>query len=1207
MDRPISIPQAAPSQDAPSRARAFVRALPGLLALTGQRLLFALLVLPAIAFLTLFGLDMARGSTGSAALARALEETPRYLARLLQGELGLTAAGSITQRPLPVTDILGQVLLRSLGLLGAALVIAALVAVPLGIWAAGVRDSKRSLGLLLVSITGVSLPSFALALLLQFLLLRWAQETGSHLLPLGGFGWDTHIFLPALVLAARPIAQIFRITYGAVAEALAQDFVRTARSKGLHPARILFGHVLRNGAIPVLTTLGLSFRFSLSSLPVVEFFFGWPGVGFILLKAIARRDDNLTLALVLCLGGLFILVNLLLDLSYRLVDPRLRQNQGEARPPGPRLWDALRALPGELVDGLGGLFRRLRPAPQEPDPFRELLARRGQAVTGPDRETRGERRRAWLRGTLGNLPFVLGSLLVLILALVFFLGPRLAPHSPYTTQGLEFVDGEFRAPPFPPDAVHPLGTDALGRDILSLILAGAQQTLLLALMVVAARLALGLLLGALAGWFPGSGLDRAILGLAETVAAFPTLLLAMILILALGIRQGLPPFLIALSLVGWGEIMQFVRAQVMTLRPRPFIESAVAVGLGTPGIVRRHVLPNLLPTLISIAALEMGGVLMLLGELGFIGIFIGGGAFAELDIGAAPYHYSDVPEWGALLSNVRTYARTYPWMALYPALAFFTAILGFNLFGEGLRRMVETVGLGVRWLFNRYTLVAAAVLFLGWGWVQENTGAIAFYRQQAALFDGSRALEAAATLTRPELQGRGLGTSGLTQAEEWVAQEFAALGLQPAGAEHSFFQPHKRSFQQLTAIPHLAFDNGLAPVYHQDFAEHPGPFRNLGAVAGPVQVFMAGELSTARTFGRVTYPAMKGQDFSGQILLLPSEESLGYLRGTPRGGVLVVADDPAALQRRVTLSSQDPTEPLFGTGRASDQDAPVLWISRELADRLLAPLGQSVERLRRFQAELNQDAIATLDLGVTGEMAVAGEIREGVAVRHVAGYLPGAAGAIPGGGEALDSQMVLVLAQLDQPPPNPDGVLAPGAGEAGGVAVMLEALRALQESGYQPYRTLLFVAFSGEGLEGGQFQGEPEAAQFLKGKYGFADAFDVVGVIRLRGLGVGDGKRLMLAAGGNQRLAQLFQRAARHMDTSTGRAKEPVDISVVFDEGSPFDSGQETPAIRLFWEGWPSLARTPQDSPERLSAQKLQQAGRTLAEALMVLGREREY
>jgi len=104
---------------------------------------------------------------------------------------------------------------------------------------------------------------------------------------------------------------------------------------------------------------------------------------------------------------------------------------------------------------------------------------------------------------------------------------------------------------------------------------------------------------------------------------------------------------------------------------------------------------------------------MLLGELGFIGIFIGGGAFAEVDIGGLPYHYSDVPEWGALLSNVRAYARGYPWTALPPAAAFFLAILAFNLFGEGLRRLVQDVGLSFNRFVNRYTFAAMVVLVFG--------------------------------------------------------------------------------------------------------------------------------------------------------------------------------------------------------------------------------------------------------------------------------------------------------------------------------------------------------------------------------------------------------------------------------------------------------------------------------------------------------------
>ena len=288
-------------------------------------------------------------------------------------------------------------------------------------------------------------------------------------------------------------------------------------------------------------------------------------------------------------------------------------------------------------------------------------------------------------------------------------GPQMTLHSPYTTHGLERVDGQYRVPPFSPSVVYPFGTDPLGRDILSLILAGAQQTLILAVLVVGARLLVGFLLGVIAGWLNGTWLDRFLLSAAELTSAFPALLMAMILILAIGIRQGFRPFVIALCFIGWGEVMQFVRSEVLTRRSKPFIDSAHAIAASTRRIVMSHIVPHMIPALIPLAALEMGAVLMMLGELGFIGIFMGGGAFAELSMIAPPYHYSDVPEWGALLSNVRTYARSYPWVALYPSLAFFIAALGFNLFGEGLRHLAERGRLQLKWLVNRYSVVLIVI------------------------------------------------------------------------------------------------------------------------------------------------------------------------------------------------------------------------------------------------------------------------------------------------------------------------------------------------------------------------------------------------------------------------------------------------------------------------------------------------------------------
>ncbi len=276
---------------------------------------------------------------------------------------------------------------------------------------------------------------------------------------------------------------------------------------------------------------------------------------------------------------------------------------------------------------------------------------------------------------------------------------------------------------------------------MSLIIAGAQQTFSLAFSVVAVRLLIGFVLGAIVGWFSGSWLDRFVLGISETISAFPAILFVMVVILGIGIREGMRPFVIALSFVGWSEIMQYIRSKVMEIKPKLFIESAEAVGAGTDRIITKHIFPNLIPGLISLLALEMGAVLMLLGELGFIGIFIGGGAFAELEIWGPPYHYSDVPEWGALLSNIRIYARSYPWTALYPASAFFVSIIGFNLLGEGFRRLIEQIGVTATRVFvNKYTMAVAGVLVTGFFWLRGTTGSIGVFQQQAEMFNGYYAM-----------------------------------------------------------------------------------------------------------------------------------------------------------------------------------------------------------------------------------------------------------------------------------------------------------------------------------------------------------------------------------------------------------------------------------------------------------------------------------
>jgi ABC-type dipeptide/oligopeptide/nickel transport system permease component len=1191
--------------------RNMLRSFAGVMAFVVQRLVFGAIVLLFIIFLSYLGIKMASGTSFGPASSQAIESTGRYVSRLATGDLGLTTTGSETLLPRPVTTVVAERLPRSLALLGLSLLFASIVGIPLGILAARGRG-ERSVGIMISTLIGISIPSFFAAFLLQWAVTTFTRSAGYRLLPVGGFGWDSHIILPMVVLAARPIAQITRVTFLAVRNVLSQDYIRTAASKGIHRLRIMTVHVMKNAAIPILTTIGVSLRFALSSLPVVELYFGWPGAGFSLLKSISQQDDNLTVALALSLGLLFILVNLLLDLSYRLIDPRLLKRPDFVSA-GQRfsVLDLLKQVLAELRDLIvnNALVQRLRASPSnDAKSLRYLPAQTDPAVqsVGRSDEQWEKRERQSLRLILKNFPFVAGSLLVVGLLAVVLFGPYMAPNSPFETQRLVRIDGQLTPPPYAPNETYPWGTDALGRGMLSLILAGAQQTLVLGMLVVAARSAVGILLGTLAGWSQGSLLDRTILALAEIISAFPTLLIAMILILAIGIRLGMQPFIIALCFVGWGEMMQFVRGEVISIRPKLFIESAVALGARSPRIVVRHILPNLMPSLISLTSIEMGAVLMLLGELGFIGIFIGGGSLIELPSMAVLY--SDVPEWGALLSNIRFQARSYPWTALYPMLAFFVSIVGFNLFGEGLRRLIAEGSLVINRIFNRYTLILGAVVILGMGWYRDHSGALAFYRQNAGEFNAENALEYERELSSPEFMGRALGTPGLDQAADYIAGEFEALGLQPAGEANTYFQTREHVYGKLIGLPEFTIrDDGPELTYGQDFAAYPGRNMSGGQGSGPVRFVSLGESSPTTVLGRIQYPELDAANFSGQVLLVLSDREASLLAYRNKDGLLVVTDDPEKLAQRYTLSGRSGRGHDYMTGETWGTETPSIWISEETAERILAGSGYSLDDLRHMSEELGIEELFELPLPKRVAIDMKDAEIEAADVRHVLGYLPGKWG-IERCTTCLDVKLIVLMAQYDSPPTGYSGEVIEAANDnASGVAVMLETIRTMQESGYQPYKTFLFIAYSGEGLDGGEPTNDPDIKGFLQARTGFTN-FEVEAIVHLRGLGAGSGDRLQVSAGGSLRLAELFERSAKQMGTAVGRAKEGIDISQVYDEGSTIQyGGQEAPEVRLHWAGWQQYSRTSADQFEAIQPRYLEDSGRAVSLALMVLGRETEY
>jgi len=296
-----------------------------------RRLVFILSVCLLIIFSIYLGMGMAGNSVNREPNYNVVDfgqlawaQTRNYIEDLFTGDLGSIQheqLGNIT-----IWELLKDTYIKSMGLLFIALLASTLLGTYIGSAAALMKNRQGVMALMILTILGVSTPSFFAGLLLQQGELRFLDIFGKPLVKIAGFGWDfQHMLLPVLVLMARPLAYLTRASFIALNRVMDESYIQTAYSKGLYQRMVVNSHALRNIAIPVLTAIGVSLRFSLSTLPVVEFFFAWPGIGLRLLEAIGNRQERVVVTLALALGLTFLLINLLLDLSYRYIDPRLRE------------------------------------------------------------------------------------------------------------------------------------------------------------------------------------------------------------------------------------------------------------------------------------------------------------------------------------------------------------------------------------------------------------------------------------------------------------------------------------------------------------------------------------------------------------------------------------------------------------------------------------------------------------------------------------------------------------------------------------------------------------------------------------------------------------------------------------------------------------------------------------------------------------------
>jgi peptide/nickel transport system permease protein len=262
-----------------------------------------------------------------------------------------------------------------------------------------------------------------------------------------------------------------------------------------------------------------------------------------------------------------------------------------------------------------------------------------------------------------NRYLYVGLMILALLVVSALLAPVLAPYDPLR-QNLDQDLLRY-------SSAHPLGTDKLGRDILSRALYGGRISLLVGVTTVTISFAIGLAIGSLSG-YSGGWIDQTAMRVVDILMAFPGILLAIAFTAVLG--PGLDHVILALCLIGWTGYARLVRGEILALREREFVQAAQALGCKPGRVISRHLLPNLLPPMLIQATFGLAGAIIAEGSLSFLGL------------GVEP----PTPSWGSMLNDGRQFLLVAPQLTTYPGIAIMITVLGLNLVGDGLQDRLQT-------------------------------------------------------------------------------------------------------------------------------------------------------------------------------------------------------------------------------------------------------------------------------------------------------------------------------------------------------------------------------------------------------------------------------------------------------------------------------------------------------------------------------------
>ena len=483
----------------------------------------------------------------------------KYVGGLLQGDLG----PSFRVRDFTVAELIASGFPASLQIGGVAILLAVVVGISLGAFAALRQNSLTDYAVMGVAMTGIAVPNFVMAPLLTLVFGVYLS-----LLPVAGWGDGAlaNKILPIVALALPQVAYIARLTRGSMVEVMNANYVRTARAKGLREHLVVVRHSLKGALLPVISYLGPATAAVVTGSVVIESIFGIPGIGRYFIEGALNRDYTLVMGVMVFYAVLIILLNLLVDL--------LARSQGEVR---------LMIHTTAANDGLA-----------------EVEEFQGRSLWQDARAR-----------LFRNKAAVVSMVLLAVIAVLAVLAPYLSPH-PYD----ELYWDRIQAPPDFANA-HWFGTDGNGRDLFVRTLYGARVSLMVGILATTVSLVIGVTYGAIAG-FLGGRIDNLMMRFVDVMYSLPFMFFVILLMVIFG--RNIFLIFIALGAVEWLTMARIVRGQTLSVKRKEFIEAAQAGGVSNTRIIFRHIIPNVLGPVIVYMTLTIPQVILTESFISFLGL-----------------------------------------------------------------------------------------------------------------------------------------------------------------------------------------------------------------------------------------------------------------------------------------------------------------------------------------------------------------------------------------------------------------------------------------------------------------------------------------------------------------------------------------------------------------------------------------------------------